>query len=205
MGNTATEYAVDAKVLAGEIQTQCRRPIVIDVILNEGAITVGAVKTILSKGAMIANKTYTFATPVVAGDLIQLTADDAGITYEACQGRIVVEKASSTGGAIGRVLQTSGPLVENPATTGAADTLAKRLAGKYYRVVPVVIYADEYVTVPVDGSNTAITVAGYLTWDVSATEYVKAGSSGMMACHHAAADSLNVGALINPTTILTTG
>lgn len=106
-------------------------------ILDEGAITPGT--GIDAYGREQA--TYAFATGLAEGDWVALS-NDAANTYAATGGLILVEKpVNGETLVIGRIVGTPTALKKVPATAAAADTLAERLAGGFYRKARVEIMA----------------------------------------------------------------
>jgi hypothetical protein len=130
-------------------------------ILDEGAITPGT--GIDAYGREQA--TYAFATGLAEGDWVALS-NDAANTYAATGGLILVEKpVNGEALVIGRIVGTPTALKKVPATADAADTLAKRLAGGFYRKARVEIVAFpigsiKKFTVYSDGSNATVPGVG---------------------------------------------
>lgn len=128
-------------------------------ILNEGAITVGA-RAYDQLGLL--GKSYTFAGELYEGDIVAI-ANDADVTFAATGGLPVVEVPANTETlVIGQIVSTP-KFVRQPATSGVADTLAKRLADKYYRVAVVEFWGvtkikDAIVTA--DGANALVPGVG---------------------------------------------
>lgn len=176
--------------------------VVLSCIAEEGAITVHAGKTLSDGRSMQARPQYAFASPLVEGDFVTL-ASDAAYTYDACEGQPVVQKSSSTNGVQGIVLQDPGKLVANPANDEAADTVAERIAGKFYRTVYVWFPAFAYKAELANAVSPNISVGGALIWDVSSEVMVGGGTtSGITAAHVATADGVYVGAFWG---LMTTG
>ncbi|MDD3957151.1 MAG: hypothetical protein PHG77_12345 [Proteiniphilum sp.] len=130
-------------------------------ILDEGAITPGT--GIDAYGREQA--TYAFAAGLAEGDWVALS-NDAANTYAATGGLILVEKPSNGETlVIGRIVGTPTALKKVPATAAAADTLAERLAGGFYRKARVEIVAFpigsiKKFTVYSDGSNATVPGVG---------------------------------------------
>jgi len=129
------------------------------VILNEGAITVGTSYDGIGTKAT----SYTFASELAEGDYVAIS-NDSGNTFTATGGIPLVETAvNGEGLVIGKIVST--PVFEQkPANSAAADTLAERLAGKYYRVAVVEFMAGitsvQKATVMCDGTNATVPGVG---------------------------------------------
>ena len=105
-------------------------------ILNEGAPTVTA-RTYGPAGTYETG--HTWATELRKDDLVAIEPS-SNCTYEACQGLPCVETvATGVDLVIGQIVSEP-RLVVAPGTSAVADTLAERLAGKYYRVASVEIW-----------------------------------------------------------------
>jgi hypothetical protein len=206
----ANRYNVEAvKGRTNYMDGRGSAPVIVSAILEQGAITVTAKNTVGYKGQRLGMPSMTFAKEfdidvVNRGDqFVQIATDTEGaaaFTYEACQGKPVVTKVSGTGGVAGVLLTYENALMADPSNTAAADTIAKRVASKFYAVEAVKLYGMEYhpVKVLVSG-ETAIVPGDFLTYDVSADAWVKdADGSAVMACHYATTDALYVGALFGP-------
>ena len=205
----ADRYAVEAvKGRTNYFDGRVSGPVVVPAWIERGAITVAAANTIDYGGKKLGMPSYTFATSidideVNRGDTFVQISTDGGTsayTYDALEGKPIVTPVSSTGGVAGVLLTHEGSLYANPSSTDAADTIARRVAGKFYAVEMVKFYAMEYHPVKVRVSGEANIAPGdFLAYDVSEKEWVKDGSGTMvMACHYAAADDLYVGALFGP-------
>jgi hypothetical protein len=166
--------------------------IVLSCIAEEGNITVYGGKTLSDGRSMQAKPQYAFAAPLVEGDFVSL-ASDAAYTYDACEGQPVVQKTASTNGIQGVVLQDPGKLVANPPNSAAADSVAERIAGKYYRTVYVWFPAWRYQGILTNANSPNVTIGGVVTWDVSSEVVVLAGSGSLTSAHVATADSVYIG------------
>ena len=139
-------------------------------ILDEGAITPGT--GIDAYGREQA--TYAFSAGLAEGDWVALS-DDVANTYAATGGLILVEKpVNGETLVIGRIVGTPTALKHAPATAAAADTLAERLAGGFYRKARVeivafpvgsikkfTVYSDSTnATVPGVGSTLKLSITG---------------------------------------------
>lgn len=128
-------------------------------ILNEGAPTVATSYDAIGHEA----NSLTWAAELEENNLVAIT-NTTDVTYAACGGIPCVEIAVTTETlVIGRIVST--PKLQNfPATTAAADSLAKQLAGEYYRTAVVEIWggitkvADAIVQV--DGTNACVPGVG---------------------------------------------
>lgn len=137
-------------------------------LLDEGAITPGT--TFDTTGRLI--DSCSFATPIAEGEPVALSNDTAN-TFSATNGLVLVERPQ-TGEAlvIGSVV-TIEKFGNIPATAAAADTLTKRLAGKYRRVAGIEFNFSnkiEEVTIVCDGSHAIVPGVGTtLIQDISAS------------------------------------
>lgn len=105
-------------------------------ILDEGAPTVTA-RTYDRLGTYAPGVVW--ASELYKNDIVAISNDTAG-TYAACGGLPLVElPVDGETLVVGQII-TEPRLVVHPPTTAAADTLAERLAGKYYRVATVEIW-----------------------------------------------------------------
>lgn len=134
--------------------------IVITCILDEGAPTVSSTSyDQLGQSA----KGLTWASELAENDIVAISNDTAN-TYAATGGLPVVEKPVNTETlVIGQIVGTP-RLMAFPAASADADTLAERLAGKYYRVANVMIFggitAVREATIMCDGSNACVPGVG---------------------------------------------
>lgn len=109
---------------------------VIECILDEGAPTVSASVT-MSTGQT--TRALTWAAGLEEGMVVAISNDTAN-TYVATEGSPVVERAvNAEAFVIGTIVSTP-RLKAFPAASGNADTLAKRLAGKFYRTALVELH-----------------------------------------------------------------
>ena len=112
---------------------------IIPCILDEGAPTIVALGTGFD-AANATRKTLSWASPLAVGNMVAIS-NDTGCTWALTGGSPVVEKAVNTESfTIGRIVSTPGEF-NMPANDAAADTLAERLAGGFYRTALVEIYA----------------------------------------------------------------
>jgi hypothetical protein len=102
-------------------------------ILDEGAITVTDSTYTIGGGT---TRGHTFATPLSIGMPVSLSTD-TGNTWSATDGSILVEPVSNTDDLVAGIIISEPEWTVQPASTGVADTLAKRLTAKYYRVATV--------------------------------------------------------------------
>jgi hypothetical protein len=108
-------------------------------ILDEGAPTVTASGTYFGATGET-EQVLSWATPVVEGEWVACSNDTA-CTFTACGGIPCVERPVNAETLIlGRIVSTP-KLQTMPANDDAADTLAERLTGGYYRTAVVEIYA----------------------------------------------------------------
>ena len=168
-------------------------------ILDEGAPTI--VDSFDQMG--LKAKSYTFATPLAYGDVVAISNDTAA-TYAACGGNPLVEKpANGETLVIGRIVSVP-ELQTMAANDAAADTLAERLAGDYYRTATVEIWGGitkiMEATLMQDGSNACAPgvgatlsfniTSGYATDDAALQlDAVASGGVGIIPFHYAAAGS----------------
>jgi len=152
-------------------------------ILDEGEITPGT--GIDAYGREQA--TYAFAAGLAEGDWVALSNDTAN-TYAATGGLILVEKPSNGETlVIGKIVGTPTALKHAPDTAAAADTLAERLAGGFYRKARVEIVAFpigsiKKFTVYSDGTNATVPGVG---------STLKLSITGTYANHAGYLDSTN--------------
>jgi len=111
---------------------------IITCLLDEGAPTYAASGVYLSQTGDT-SKTNTFATPLARGNMVAISNDTA-CTWAATDGLPVMERAvNGETYVIGKIVSEP-KLVKFAATTAAADSLTKRLAGGYLRTAQVEIY-----------------------------------------------------------------
>lgn len=166
-------------------------------ILDEGAPTIIDSFDQMGREA----KSYTFATPLKEGDIVALSASTE-CTYEACGGIPCVELPNDGETTVlGQIVSTP-KLQKMAASDTPADSLAKRLAGEYYRVAAVEIWGGitkvKKANVMQNGSNAVVvgqsTILHYnitrgtalqeLCFDCEAN-----GGVGVVAMHYCAAGS----------------
>lgn len=112
---------------------------IITCILDEGAITYAAAGSTFDEMGTT-SKTYTPATPVERGNMVAIS-NDVACTWAATDGLPVMEKPVTTESfTVGRVISEP-TWVNKPGSSAAADTLAKRLAGSFFRIALVEMYA----------------------------------------------------------------
>lgn len=148
-------------------------------ILDEGAPTI-------TTTAMNAMGTYeniwAWATPLKEGEIVALSNDTAN-TYDATGGIPVVERPVNTETLIIGQIVSSPKLMRSPTTTNAdTDTLAERLAGKYYRIAEVEIWpfmkiTKASVTTASSTNHVVPGVATTLNYDISLG--IVAGDEGL--------------------------
>jgi len=188
----ADKYEVDVRL---ELENMPVRGagVVVPCILEEGNITVYSGKTLSDGAVRRAESHYAFASEIEKNDLVYV-ASDAAYTYDGCQGMPVVAKTSSTNGIQGIVLDDPRKLVSRPATSAAADSVADRIAGKFYRVALVWFPAFAYTSQLANAASPNISIGGALIYDVSSEVMIGGGStSGITAAHVATADAVYVG------------
>ena len=163
-------------------------------ILDEGAITPGT--GIDAYGREQA--TYAFATGLAEGDWVALSNDEDN-TYAATGGLILVEKpVNNETLVIGRIVGTPTALKKVPATAAEANTLAKRLAGGFYRKARVEIVAFpigsiKKFTVYSDGNNPTepgvgttlkLSIAGTYANHGGYLDSAESGGTGLIPLHN---------------------
>lgn len=136
-------------------------------ILDEGAITVGTAYT-LGGGKAPA---YTFATEISIGMVVSVSTD-TGNTWANTGGSIMVNRVANNGDLCFGVVISEPEWEKVPASTTAADSLAKRLAGKYHRVAtvwfPTLIAMTKATLVTANAANVVPGTVSILDIDVSA-------------------------------------
>lgn len=124
----------------------------IPMILNEGAPTIQS-SGINERGYN--QKFLTWAAPLKFGDIVALS-NETDNTYVATDGAIVVEKPANAESLVFGRIYSQPSLNGFPALDADANTLAERLAGKFYRTALVEVWAGinkiEKATVLADGS-----------------------------------------------------
>jgi hypothetical protein len=188
----ADKYDVDVRL---ELENMPVRGagVVVPCILEEGAITVYSGKTLSDGAVRRAESHYAFAAEIEKNDLVVL-ASNAAYTYDGCQGMPVVAKPVTTSGIQGIVLDDPRKLVARPANTTAANSEAKRIAGKFYRVALVWFPAFAYTSQLANGASPNISIGGALIYDVSSEVMIGGGTtSGITAAHVATADGVYIG------------
>jgi len=122
--------------------------------LNEGAITVSTAYDVNGKE----QKVCTYAAEIKEGDWVAIN-NDTDNTYAATGGSLLVEKpVAGESLVLGKIVALPGR-GKTPATSGVADTLAKRLSGGYLRNAIVEVTAFGNITEGVfvcDGSNAQV-------------------------------------------------
>lgn len=123
-------------------------------ILDEGAPTVGTSYDQMGQN----QKTLTWAAELAEGDVVAISNDTA-CTFDACGGIPCVEKAvDGETLIIGQIVSTP-RLLQFPAASADANDLSERLAGKYYRVAVVEVWAFNKIiegTFMCDGTNAQV-------------------------------------------------
>lgn len=170
---------------------------VIECILDEGAPTVTNV-THMETGETL--RTLVFASPLEEGMVVALSNDTAN-TYTATEGMPVVERAANGETlVIGQIVSTP-KLKAFPANSAAADTLAERLAGKYYRTALVEIHVPGRIVaaqIMCDGSHALVPgVMSTLKFNITSAytsgargyyfDAVESGGVGGIPLHYVAA------------------
>lgn len=143
-------------------------------ILNEGNPTVGDG----FDGTGRKTKVTTWANQMYKGQVVAIDPSTCN-TYEACGGLFVVKPVEDTDETVIGIIATEPELVVQPPSSGVADSLTKRLAGKYYRQATVRILAfnviQDATLVTADAVACIPGVAGKLIVDVSESGSENAG------------------------------
>ncbi len=135
---------------------------IITCILDEGAPTVTASGSVFDDGNTTA-RSLTWASQLARGNMVALS-EDTGCTWLLTGGIPVMELAVTTKSlTIGQIVSAP-KLVKFPATTGVADSLAKRLAAGYFRTVLVELYAGITKVLKAE-----VTLDGTNGWEVGQT------------------------------------
>jgi hypothetical protein len=125
-------------------------------ILDEGAPTYKG-EAIMPNG--LTTKICTFATPLAMGQIVALSNDTAN-TYAATEGMAVVERAVTSESLVIGEIVSEPELMQFPSATDADDdTLAERLAGKFYRTALVLFHIPGRIvkaTIQQDGSTAIV-------------------------------------------------
>jgi hypothetical protein len=164
----------------------------ITAILDEGAITVSSgFGTGGRKETM-----YTVASELHEGDWVALSNDAASLFVET-GGKPIVEKASNNESLVMFEIVTIDPAENYPANDAAANTLAKRLAGKFYRKARVRVYGGITAVVKADvmcnGTNATVPgVGATLTFNITSSyanhklcfDQAASGGTGVIPFHN---------------------
>lgn len=139
-------------------------------ILDEGAPTIAA-RVFAKTGSYDAG--FTLASEISVDSIVSLSSE-TDCTYAATQGLPVVERVTTTDQKVIGVVISEPRWVKIPVTTGGCDTLAKRLAGKWYRIATVEIWGGitKITSAKFTSAGTAAVVPGVpgtVTLDVSET------------------------------------
>ena len=195
------------KFLTNQAASQVNAPVIVNCWLEEGDITVTSANTLEMKSRMNTQKAFSWASASMLGkgNKVSLLADVAFL-YASLLGKPIVSTPATTSGIVGEILDYPEPLQYQPSSTTAANSIAKRVAGRFYRLAPVRFDYLGYETVPVDGTvGGPIAVGDRLTYDISSAVYIKdaGAASPLVSCHYSAAASTNVGALRLPGIVTT--
>lgn len=155
-------------------------------ILNEGAPTVTS-RTYGRDGTY--DPGVVWASELKKGDVVAIT-NDSVVTFAAAGGIPVVETPVNNETLVIGYIDEEPTLRKTPPTTAAGDSLAKRLAGGYYRYATVVILggitAVRKATVMCDGTNATVPgVGSTLKYNItsgsanSELSFVSAASGGV--------------------------
>lgn len=101
-------------------------------LLEEGNVTVSTAYGIGGGSA----KTYTFASEIKKGTVVVVSTDTAN-TWANTGGSILVTQPANGNDFIIGIVISEPEFTKKPATSGAADSLAKRIAGKFHRSATV--------------------------------------------------------------------
>lgn len=128
-------------------------------ILEEGNITIST--GIDGNGRE--QTVYVGAASLAIGDPVAVVNSSEN-TYTATNGNILVEQPQNSEGlVIGRIYSSETALKKNPATAGAADSLAKRLTGNYHRLADVELFVPgviKKITIACDGTHPIVPGVG---------------------------------------------
>jgi len=129
-------------------------------ILEEGNPTVGSQHY---SQVGFYNTALTYASELYEGDVVAL-ANDSDCTFTATGGIPVVEKASNGETLVIGQIVSAPKMKKFPAASSDADSLAKRLAGKYYRTAIVELWGGitkvTTATVMCNGTNACVPGVG---------------------------------------------
>lgn len=145
----------NTKLYAGDYPGGLR----ITAILDEGTLTVAG-RTYDQRGLYAPG--ITFGAELYYGDVIAIS-NDAAVTFDAAGGLPVVEKGVNAEALVYGKIVGDPKLVRVPAATADADTLAERLAGKYYRIAVVEFWGFNKISEAVvmcDGTNATVPGVG---------------------------------------------
>lgn len=182
-------------------------------ILDEGAPTVTASGSYFGVTGET-EQVLTWTTPLIEGEWVACS-NDAECTCIACGNLPCVERpVNGETLTIGRIISTP-KLQAMPADTAAGDSLAKRLAGDYYRTAVVEIYAGITAIVKAkvvaDGSNALVQMnPATAKYDISASHAagklvlleVASGGVGYFPLHYVTATAGDYSCLIGLTGVM---
>lgn len=156
-------------------------------ILNEGNPTVGNAYD----GSGKKTKSLTWASELHKDELVTLDASTSN-THEATDGMPVVKTIANSDTLIIGKIVSEPELVKRPATSAAADSLTKRLAGEYYRIATVRLFVphiEDATLVTADAAAIVPGVTGKLIVDVSESV---GGENGLILNDIASGGSANI-------------
>lgn len=164
----------------------------ITVILDEGAITVGTGYNDVGRTI----KTYNAATPIDERAWVGLS-NGVENTFAAAGGNVIVERAVTAEAlTFIQLTGTPEPPAKFPANTAAADTLAKRVAGRFLRTCRAKVWGAlgvQKATVTCNGVNATVPGVGTtLKFYIDAAypgeglqlDQVASGGSGLIPLHY---------------------
>ena len=163
--------------------------LIVTCILDEGGFTFNDVNTVIGADTLMnVAPAYTFTTAasqLSQNDYIEFKVD-TGVTYAATFGKPVVTAVASTDGVYGKIISkpVATTALNQLSATADADSLAERLAGKYYRIAQVAIFASAAERKLTNGST--ILVGSDLLYDVSSGTWALGGGSnhGCVSAHY---------------------
>ncbi len=170
----------------------------ITAILDEGALTIGSGFGIGGRDEKIAIP----ASQLYEGYYVALSNDTAA-TASATGGLPIVEKAVNAESLTFFEIVTISPAENTPSAASDADTLAKRLSGKYYRKARVRVYGGitavvkatvmcdgSHATTPGDGSTLKFNITSAYTQAINSSkkklvfDSVASGGVGVIPFHY---------------------
>ncbi|MDD4805067.1 MAG: hypothetical protein PHN69_08070 [Candidatus Pacebacteria bacterium] len=168
-------------------------------LLDEGAVTVSSAYGIGGGTAA----TYSFAAEIKKGTVVVVSTDTAN-TWDNTKGSLLVTQPATGNDLIFGIVISEPEFTKKPGTTGAADTVAKRLAGGFLRAATVwfpCVTAMTKVTLKCANAANVVPGTANLKMDVSevlanggitVNDAATGGSANVIPMHYQAQSSTAV-------------